>query len=336
MIRYFLTRSHICFRSKLASTERYCFLTDFHIALPLTTLHKIPHRFSVKSHHSTTRHFRLGQIMNIPQGTASTDTYRIIQDHISSPDPSSDDSLSRACAVLTDRITSIPTESTEDEQHGLFYTEISKLWCSILLAASASPHDSPTQDHLVTLLSHLRLEQVTKNGKVIEFEDAKIWTDLPIFGLTMRECWNVPLDQEISPETKSKWINVNAFVARITAASKLASIQPLDFSLYGIWMMRSGLEDMVSDGNTGEATVGVAAVWILYAGKSMRTFSKEGKEFPRAMGRAGLKVKDKEWKGYNEERWKFWEQEFGNVLSIVEDEKVNMLVKQALDTMKQS
>ncbi len=123
-----------------------------------------------------------------------------------------------------------PGQSTE----GRLWT----LWLNIIGYAKDTLHDdSSTQTALVNLMAALESRpnppppqgrEDLKTGWVWN-GSGELWTDLVIFGPSMRKSWNdTPTGCGHDAITAKGWTNLNAFVARLTAAG----IQ--DFSLYAI------------------------------------------------------------------------------------------------------
>lgn len=268
--------------------------------------------------------------MDIPSKTAESNEYQILSSHLS-------DSIGLETAVsdLARSLVQTVEKSGSDEQVSEC---LSQTWNSFLLHASQISYDSPKQGALAQLLLKLSQEsslEVPSTKEPIEVSGAKVWTDLPLFGQQVRECWNFPMHEEVKAETKKAWINVNAFVARLTALSFADGKKALDFSLYGIWAMRSGLEEELKEGSTADAMVGAATVWIVYSGAALRELSQEHKEFQGKTARSGGKVREKEWRGFAVERWQLWKEELEKLTGFVKDKEVKGLLEQALEAMKQ-
>jgi hypothetical protein len=196
-------------------------------------------------------------------------------------------------------------------------------WDALGLTASQTPSDSPTQEKLVSFLTALR-DCDTKVGDV----DGKSvsWSSLPLFGRQIREHWRY--DERAAQEDKEvarQWANANAFAARVTAtASAFDSSDPLDFSLYAIWALRAALEDKDDVPN---ATVHAAAIWILYAGEVLRKQSKDKRSYEGKVAQAGSKYPNKEWNGFEMDRWRSWNNRFANISEVSPDEEIKDITK---------
>ncbi|PVH86898.1 hypothetical protein DL98DRAFT_510361 [Cadophora sp. DSE1049] len=126
---------------------------------------------------------------------------------------------------------------------------------------------------------------------------------MPLFGASMRSAWNrAPNSGSKDGFSPTEWINLNAFVARLTALSLSLSIPAFDFSLYAIWTLRSAFETSKGDA----AAVEAAKMWFLYAGEAIEQLSRDGKSFEGPIAKAGEKYPDMEWKGFSEERLAVW------------------------------
>lgn len=97
---------------------------------------------------------------------------------------------------------------------------------------------------------------------------------------------------------RQNWVNLNAFVARITEA------QVHDFALYAIWAFRDALEEPVVAGT--DTHVRAAAQWIFHAGQHLYQIERV---FPQNVAIAGP-LWSGETKGFCKDRWAFWKQRF--------------------------
>ncbi|KAK7543983.1 uncharacterized protein J3D65DRAFT_663272 [Phyllosticta citribraziliensis] len=176
-----------------------------------------------------------------------------------------------------------------------------KLWKLVLDTADQTP---PTQQtYLVDVIQALK--NTKDDGKCCTvWGEQQSWADLPLLGLAMREKWNQ------SNKSSASWVNINAFAARLTATNTC------DFSLYAIWTLRETLEDPEVSKiavETDSTALHAAAVWLEYAAESLRSLSKEEKAFDGKMAKPGQSLKDKEWRGYCQERWQEWARRLSKV-----------------------
>jgi hypothetical protein len=71
------------------------------------------------------------------------------------------------------------------------------------------------------------------------------------------------------------------------------------------------LEDIESSQKADEVdktSLEAAAAWFAYAAPTLWALSGEGKEFQGKIAKQGQACKGKEWRGFNKERWEFWEE----------------------------
>lgn len=128
------------------------------------------------------------------------------------------------------------------------------------------------------------------------------------------------------------WINLNAFVATLTASSEKRKLEPSDFSLYCIWTVRDALEQQ--DG-ASEIAVQTAAVWFICASPAIWTFCSQEKAFEGKLARPGTEFASREWKGFDKDRWTSWEVRFRNIVKNPDlQEKTKKLVNDALAAMR--
>ena len=156
---------------------------------------------------------------------------------------------------------------------------------------------------------------------------------------------NGPLDSEDGPRTPEKlvrheeWVNLNAFLARITAG------QVVDMKHMAIWTLRSALEDemwnrqfpaaMSSVGLTHKTTIHIldgllpgAVQWILLAGRVVHNAEDDY----GTIAHGGDLFTGKE--GFSRERWDFWMTRFRWVQEQSElDQETRDLASKAVEVM---
>jgi hypothetical protein len=86
---------------------------------------------------------------------------------------------------------------------------------------------------------------------------------------------------------------------------------PFNYSLFALWSLRAALEDKPSEAVNNAFAITAASIWIRYAGAVLRKLSAEGRTLDGNMGAPGGKFADRDWKGFNEERWTAWKEGFG-------------------------
>lgn len=238
--------------------------------------------------------------MNISKSVSDTPEYKALQSYLSTTDPESQTSTLEA---LTSKTNTLISSSPKD--HDAIEASLTTTWDALLLTAATS---SKAQDNLVSLLLHLQKQ----NAEFKLADNQHLWHDLPLLGRQVREHMNFDASKaQHDSSLKNKWTNVNAFLAKLTQASLSGSetVAAGDFSLYAIWMLREGLEEE----GAGDVEIEVAGVWIQEAAEAIWGLCRENKTFEGKRARAGAKVDGKEWRGFCEERWGVWREEFGRV-----------------------
>ncbi|KAI9737596.1 MAG: hypothetical protein M1818_005600 [Claussenomyces sp. TS43310] len=182
------------------------------------------------------------------------------------------------------------------------------VWNDLITAAGNTPHAQ--QDCLVDIVRNIQRKAgpFDSNGQSCNVWDKPVeWEKMSLFGAALREKWNYsPEDPKSSTSGAAEWINLNAFIARITSGYTVSEC--FDFSLYGLWTLRAALEDEESSTRTVQATlVNAAAMWMMYAGQVMWRKSQIDFEYDGKKARAGETLEDKEWRGFSIERWTTWE-----------------------------
>jgi len=127
-------------------------------------------------------------------------------------------------------------------------------------------------------------------------------------------------DPEATPEDHQDWDNKTAFLARLTSHANLSNDEdPLDFSIFGLWALRSAFEENPESSTTTIPAVRNAALWIIYAGDALRKLASEKRDMSGNSGVAGNKFPQKTWKGFDEERWNLWKAGFEAAANSVDE-----------------
>jgi len=208
-----------------------------------------------------------------------------------------------------------------------------KSWNELIETAATTPH--PQQEPLVEFVEKLREELSPKkaNGESCKIWGNTVeWKNLPLLGPALREAWNnIPLDSEAGKEVE-KWVNMNAFVARITSIS--SSSDPLDFSLYGVWAMRAVLEDRNPEAKMPPPhSIEAASVWMVYASGALWKRSVAEHVYDGKIAREGTTLTGKEWTGCCKERWALWKLRFAQIWERYEEGDIKGLVEKASQEM---
>ncbi|KZT26737.1 hypothetical protein NEOLEDRAFT_1131753 [Neolentinus lepideus HHB14362 ss-1] len=205
------------------------------------------------------------------------------------------------------------------------------LWNSILEVAKNTPYiNASAHVKLVDLMGALKTREDPPTPVVAPndwlWNGGKLWTNLVIFGPSVRECWNLaPSDGESALDLGmpvEAWTNLNAFAARLTYAGVMS------FLLYAIWGARPVLEEEGVSPAELDRLVPGAAMWFLYLGRPIYTSDEEYGN----PGRGGALWKGK--KGFCKERWYLWKDRL-DIISQNTDVSGNTrdMAKQALETM---
>lgn len=102
-------------------------------------------------------------------------------------------------------------------------------------------------------------------------------------------------------------------LAQLTARANIEDVKnqdPFDFTLYGLWAMRTAFEETHEEGVDPTPAVKQAAFWIRYGGPQLRKLCVEGRELDANLGVSQGKYEGRGWRGFNEERWGVWKDEF--------------------------
>lgn len=134
-----------------------------------------------------------------------------------------------------------------------------------LLAAIKTRPDPPRPANMTIALQHYWV-----------YSGGELWSRLVLLGPAARETWNdcPGCGAGWEPPEISAWVNVNAFVARLTVQGVS------NFALYGSWALWAALEERIvvrvghhyapSKTYKAEALFKVAAVWLRLAGECMQ------------------------------------------------------------------
>jgi len=110
-----------------------------------------------------------------------------------------------------------------------------------------------------------------------------------------------------------KWINQQAFYAQLYESQPGGKAR--GFSLWGVWMLRAGLENPLDSESTAlrECHYRAAAVWVLQAGDALYHQAKTGQgneAVTDQMTKPGPLYEGKGPGRLNPTRWAFWKQRF--------------------------
>ncbi|KAK1985876.1 hypothetical protein LZ30DRAFT_778786 [Colletotrichum cereale] len=212
------------------------------------------------------------------------------------------------------------------------------LWDTYNAIFAVAKQTSPEkQGPLVDFLQRLRETTVTaSDGQPLKLSNQVVWKDLPTFGWVARDLWNFDaLDASAPKEEKAGWDNLSALAAQLTARADLNDPRdPFDFSLYGLWTLRTAFEEEHPADADVAAAVRQAYLWINYSGDALQKLSAKNRDFDGKSGKAGAKFGDREWKGLNEERWGAWTEAFASAQTSLGDDAVKGLAGKAAESME--
>ncbi|KAI5809201.1 hypothetical protein BZA77DRAFT_391816 [Pyronema omphalodes] len=197
-----------------------------------------------------------------------------------------------------------PSSDVEKEEPASFLYE---LWGLVLKIAQQIQYQHPGQDKLVVLINTLR-DMPSELKVPIWGSESRIWQDLPLLVPNLTE-----VAHTIGPEDGDRWVNFNAFCARLTRDGTC------DRSSHAIWDLREALEEDLDQGEDAceeekypDVRISVAANWITIAGDVLYRHSSDcGKG-----GELGVASQGKLYSGqagFSLERWAFWKERFGVV-----------------------
>lgn len=142
----------------------------------------------------------------------------------------------------------------------------------------------------------------------------------------------------MSKEEKTGFDNQAAFLAQLTARASIPEAgprdDPLDYSMYGLWALREAFEQEHPAGADAAAAIRQAYLWIRYSGDVLRKLSARDHKLEDRMGVAGGKFGNREWRGFNEERWAAWSEGFVAAKAELADAEAKELAGKAVDIMK--
>ncbi|TGO32949.1 hypothetical protein BHYA_0277g00090 [Botrytis hyacinthi] len=211
-------------------------------------------------------------------------------------------------------------------------------WCAIfVLVARTSPDQ---QSRLIEFILGLQKIEVvdrdTSQSKVLKYYDMELWRQLPGFGWEAREIFNTdPYSSTLTDREKTWYENKNAFLAQLLATSKVSigvhEFEPLDFSLFALWVFRDAFEN--KGGNSKDLAIRVACWWLIFAAEKLRLHVVNEKSMPDRTGAGGDLYEKKGWIGYSRDRWDIWREGLRNADG---DRETRKLISGALACMERA
>ncbi|GIK00107.1 hypothetical protein Aspvir_004123 [Aspergillus viridinutans] len=224
--------------------------------------------------------------------------FNILNDYLQPSSTTPPSEAAQAIHALTPKAASTQEEDSELEDF-LWST-----WGTIIKIAKQIDDNHPSQDRLVDVIH--ALTELPPTTVSIWGSENRLWKDLPILGPSLRESWDPPTYTKPNDPEITEWINLQAFTARL-----MSKCDP-SLSLLGVWSLRSGLEEELSDREL-EGEVAAAAMWMVYGGEnlfSQLTDAVQDEEMERLMMPGTL------YSGPGQlslERWQFWKRRFGEM-----------------------
>ena len=253
-------------------------------------------------------------------GSSSDDTDRrttLIRDYLEGTDFSSAKDKADEITILVRDISSLELNEGGSNLEGFLWG----LWAKIVDLIIGIPHGHPWQDKLVELLGAMKEVPRQVTPGMVELEGSwgsTFWHNLPIFGAEVRETWNdapwndAPMEErpdglfgsrKNTPFSPTVWASLNAFTARITAASVS------NFEIYAIWVLKHTLEQERKDEEV-DNNLPAATMWIIYAGQIV--YHNAAKDWTDSLETHAAHIRYL--RRFNEpfsmERWGFWKERF--------------------------
>ncbi|KAL3417696.1 hypothetical protein PVAG01_10706 [Phlyctema vagabunda] len=205
-------------------------------------------------------------------------------------------------------------------------------WNDLVAIVGQTSHDE--QDRLVEFVKSLQKLPGPRSkkggGACTVWSQPATWDSLTLLGAVLRDSWNYTPDGPGASANKGLWVNMNAFVARLTTLSQKPD-DAFDYSLYAVWAMRDALEDPAPEAPIAhEELIKGAAAWLIYAAPTLKKLSQSGRVFEEKMAKEGQSLLGKDWVGFNEERWALWKDRLAAVKGKSGDAEVQDFVAKAL------
>jgi len=116
--------------------------------------------------------------------------HKALNAHLSSDSESLTNTLDAFCKPTEEKF--MNSQSASEVENQLW-----RVWKAVVATATQTAHDSPGRQKLADFVLEVQKRpQLECQGNVCKiWDEAVVWTDLPIFGPQMREAWN---DGELS------------------------------------------------------------------------------------------------------------------------------------------
>lgn len=140
----------------------------------------------------------------------------------------------------------------------------------------------------------------------------------------------VAASDDSDQDSRRRWININAWTAKLVASAHSVPKDHSDMSLYCIWTVRAALEDHQQPSYVALAA---ASVWFIYAAPTVWDFCEQGKTFDGKVAKPGALFSDNDWRGFTKDRWRAWEERLSDLQGQISDDHTEKLIEQAKKAM---
>ncbi|KAK2768747.1 hypothetical protein FQN54_000603 [Arachnomyces sp. PD_36] len=280
----------------------------------------------------------------------NSEEFKILSKIANEADATVDDALEQ---VVSLSMTALALHGPDSSQ-GAPYTDYKTSLALLELAQRLEP---AKHAKLVEFVSKLQKRTATDSaGNPLKTQGSTLWTDLPSLGYTELETWveyggnprNNPMDPKMDPEHQKRWAKLNAFIAQLSQAADIhyeppgapLNIHPMDKSLHAAWTMQKAFEDGEHPPETliHTAVIPAACFWFIYGSDRLWANVQNGRKYDKNYGAGqGSKYSEKDWAGFERERWDVWEQGLQaakGACTATENVEVKGLIEDALAQMK--
>lgn len=241
-------------------------------------------RAAQRAHQETTQHFKI--LHPLAQPDANTTLAEVLQEI---------DNLTEA-AIISPKLLELHLWET---------------WLALLEIVARTP---PAQQYkLVDFMTQLQKKTLIDptTGQQLKSSDLNMWTQLPTFSWAVKDGWNTNVyNPDLTADDIERWDNRNAFLAQLTAAAQVDyssdAHHPMDFSLFALSAFGSAF-DHAPGGVSSDTAVRAACWWFIYAADRLWANVENGREWEGAIGSGTGYYKNKDWTGFNRERWGVWQ-----------------------------
>ncbi|KAH8901757.1 hypothetical protein GQ53DRAFT_835395 [Thozetella sp. PMI_491] len=214
--------------------------------------------------------------------------------------------------------------STADKSRGREINQFSLFLC---LISRQIPHKHTAQIRLSELVHQVSLSPKLMNGQgqedIFEFCES-----MDNFQMHLRE-WFSPRTGPDPEDADACFHDLNfaAFLARLSQCGFVKTPS------YAIWTMRDCLEESINDQESLGPSIGMAAVWVIYAGQNLYTHVVEIPDTER--GNVSYQP-GKLYHGHalGLERWKFWREALRSVSQKLSSDEYQRMAYNAAELME--